>query len=93
MEEFSARFWLNFKPFIKEETSMRRFWKMGVLAVFLSAFATVAGAEQEVWVTNMRSGDVTVFDGRTLKTLSTVPAGRWRPPRLLQQGWQVRPCR
>jgi YVTN family beta-propeller protein len=49
--------------------------KLAVISVFLAASARAAENFQ-VWVSNERSGDVTVIDGATFKVIGTFPVGK-----------------
>ena len=49
---------------------------VAVVCVALSPRPVAAAQNYQVWVSNEKSGDVTIIDGSTLKVLATLPAGK-----------------
>ena len=56
-------------------------WRIRTIGLFVSVFALAAypvasGSAHEIWVTNIKSGDVTVIDVSSLKVKATIKAGK-----------------
>src|ERR1700733_11066469 len=49
---------------------------VAVVCVALSPRPAAAAQNYQVWVSDEKSGDVTIIDGRSLKVLGTMPVGK-----------------
>ena len=61
---------------LKCTSGFRGFQSLGFLLMALSPLTGLAGQNYQIWVSNEKSGDVTLIDGGNNQVLGSIPAGK-----------------